>query len=573
VHFRERPQSAAPVRFQIPPGIPLAASGNMGLSPDGGHLAFLGTGDDGLVRLYIRSMDSLDVRPVAGSETAANAPPFFWSSDSRFVAFDAGGMLKRVSITGGLPQTVCELPATAIGGGWNDRGDIILGNVVGGILRVAERGGKPEPITAVDPARNENSHLLPSFLSDGRHFVYERVSRVSDEQSGIYVGVLDSKPAAQSTRRILPYAKGLAYAPPAAGTVGHLLFVRDGTLVAQPFDERTLDVAGDAVPISPHVGTYLDTAFFAVSRNGVLAFRAGDPIYPIGWYDRHGNAVARVSEPGHYSSMALSPDGSRAVVSLTNPRDRANSDLWLLDLAGGSSPARFTFNRGIRADFPIWSPDGRRIVFRSGGAGTIQLVQKALNSGPEDVDAMPAQYTGLVTPTSWSPDGRVLLYANTDQATGWDLWMLRLEAGAVKDAKPVAFARSRFNEEDGRFSPDGRWVAYVSNESGANEIYVRAFSDGGTSGSGGGTVLVSRGGGTAPRWRKDGKELFYLASDGRVMAVDVRLTPEFRAATPVALFQAPPGAVFGDPSPDGQRFLLVENGTAPFTVMTNWTGR
>jgi len=177
LHFREQTPAAATVRFHVPTTVTLAQSGNLGLSPDGRKLAFLGTGADGVIRLWIRAMDSFEIQPLAGLETAAHAPPFFWSYDGNFIAFDAGGVLKRVSAAGGLAQTVCELPATAIGGSWNRDGDILLGNVVGGILRVSERGGTATPITALDPARQEDSHLLPTFLSDGRHFVYERVSR------------------------------------------------------------------------------------------------------------------------------------------------------------------------------------------------------------------------------------------------------------------------------------------------------------------------------------------------------------------------------------------------------------
>ena len=195
----------------------------------------------------------------------------------------------------------------------------------------------------------------------------------------------------------MPYVRGLTYAPSTAGSVGHLLFVREGTLVAQPFDEQRLELAGDAVPLAQQVGTYLDTAFFSASLNDVLVYRAGDPTFPITWYDRQGNMVGRVAEPGQYSSLALSPDGTRAVASLTNPRDRANSDLWLFDLAAGGSPARFTFNAGMRSDFPVFSPDGKRVVFRKGGAGTTSAGaeapgQRARRSGRDAVQPQRARH-------------------------------------------------------------------------------------------------------------------------------------------------------------------------------------
>ena len=575
VNFRE--QAPAPVRasirFQIPTTITLAASGNLGLSPDGRQLAFLGTGADGIVRLWLRAMDSLEVHPIDGSETSVNAPPFFWSQDSRSIAFDAGGVLKRVSVSGGLAQTICDVPMIAIGGSWNARGDIILGNVVGGILRVNEHGGVAAPITALDPSRKENGHMLPSFLSDGRHFVYERVSRSSPDQSGIYVGELDAKPDAQSRRRLLPYAPGLTYAPPATGAVGHLLFIREGILVAQPFDEQRLELAGDAAPLAQQVGTYLDTAFFSISHNGMLVYRAADPAFPITWYDRRGTAIGVVSDPGQYSSLALAPDGTRAVAALINPRDRANSDLWLLDLAAGGGPARFTFNTGMRMDFPIWSPDARRVVFRSSGPGQLQLVQKAVNGVPDSEQTLlPSSGKGLVTPTSWSPNGRFILLAETDRVTGWDISALALDGDQFQRSKHIAVMHSRFNEQDGHFSPDGRWVAYVSNESGTNELYVRAFNPAASAAtmSLGGSVLVSRGGGTSPHWRGDGKELFYLAPNEKMMAVGVTLDREFHAGTPTPLFQAPQGAIVGDVTRDGQRFLMVQSATAPFTVVVNW---
>jgi len=574
LHFRERPPAPAPMRFQIPSSVTLAASGNIGLSPDGRHFAFMGVGADGLVRVWIREMDTLEMRPLPGSEAAANAPPFFWSADSRFIALESGGKLNKLNVSGGPAQALCDLPGTAIGGSWNRSGDLIVGNIAGGILRVPENGGTATPVTTIDPSRKENSHIVPTFLPDGRHFVYLRVSRTAPEASGIYLGALDEKPGDQSARRLLPYAPGLTYAPATDGSVGHLLFVREGTLLAQPFDERRLQLAGDAVPLAEQVGVYLDTAFFAVSRNGVLIYRTADPPFPITWFDRQGIVLGRVSDPGQYASVALSPDGRRAAAALTNPRDRANADLWLIDLEGGGRRTRFTFNSGIRADFPVWSPDGKRIAFRRGGPGAAGIQQKLVSATQPEEDLIHGPIIGLVTPLSWSPDGRFLLFGGTEPTTAWDLWVLRVDGGESKGGRmAVPFARTRFNEPDGRFSPDGRWIAYVSNESGVNEIYVRAFGQqfsGGSAGIGEST-LISNGGGTAPRWRRDGRELFYLSPDEKMMAVDVTPGEAFRAGTPTPLFQAPRGTIVGDVTPDGKRFLLVQSGAAPFTAVLNWT--
>ena len=552
----------------------MAQSGNLGLSPDGRQLAFLGIGDDGLTRLFIRAMDSLEVKPLLGSEVAAYGPPFFWSPDSRAIAFDAGGVLKKMNVAGGPADTLCTLTAGAIGGSWNSRGDILVGNLEGGILRVPENGGPATLATTLDAARKEVSHLLPTFLPDGRHFVYIRVSRDQPESGGIFVGSLDAKPEEQSGRRLLPYAPGVTYAPARDGSIGRLLFVREGTLMAQPFDEQRLDVAGDAVPVAEQVGAYLDTAFFSTSLNGMLVYRTSDPASPIAWFDRQGTALGRISEPGLYGSLALAPDGTQLMASRTNPRDRAGADLWLFDLARNGSATRFT--SGIfSSGFPVWAPDGKRVIYRLfGGSALTTFFDKPLND-PADQRQIFVSGVEIAKPLSWSSDGRVLLYASVDRVTGWDLWVLPAQAsGSNAAVTPVAFARTKFNEEQGAFSPDGRWIAYVSNESGTNEVYVTAFpKDFGNGSAGGGRrVLVSKGGGTSPRWRPDGRELFYLASDGRLMAIDVPAGEDLRPATPTPLFQTPPNAIIGGVAADGKRFVVVQSGVSPFTVVMNWMG-
>ena len=272
-HLRERPAMGESIRFQIPQTVPLAPSGNIGLSPDGRYLAFLGVGDDGRIRLYLRTMDSLEVRPLEGSEVAPHAPPFIWSPDSRFIAFDAGGVLKKLNIAGGPAQTLCELGAPAIGGSWNRQGDIILGNVAGGLLRVSENGGAVSLATVLNPARKEDSHVLPTFLPDGRHFIYLRASRSTPSLSGTYIGSLDAAPDAQDTQPLMPYAVGITYVPSPAAGLGHLLSVQEGNLIAQPFDAERRVIAGDAVTLAERVGVYLDGAFFSAASNNTLVYR------------------------------------------------------------------------------------------------------------------------------------------------------------------------------------------------------------------------------------------------------------------------------------------------------------
>ena len=362
-HVRERPPSPGSIRFQVAPTVEFGGPGNFSVSPDGRHLAFVGRGSDGIARLWIRAMDSLEVRPLPGSELGDSSPPPFWSPDGRFVAFDAGGRLKKLDVSGGLPQTLCDLPrgSVAVGGSWNRDGDIIFGNF-GGLLRVRESGGTASPLTSLDASRKEEYHLLPTFLPDGRHFVYFRVSPGAPEASGIYIGTLDAKPEAQSLERLMPYEIGVTYAAAANSGPGRLLFLREGTLIAQPFDERRLALAGEPVPVAERVGSFRDGAYFSVSNNDVLVYRTADTDSQLTWFDRQGGVSGRVSEPGGFRGVALSPDGTRAVAPRTNPLDTTKADLWLFDLKRGSGATRLTLGGGI-AEFPVWSPDGTRIVF------------------------------------------------------------------------------------------------------------------------------------------------------------------------------------------------------------------
>jgi Tol biopolymer transport system component len=566
-HARERPAIPDPVRFQIPPTVEFEGPGNFGLSPDGRHLAFVGRGANGIAQIWVRNLDSLEVRPLPGSETGGLTPPPFWSPDGRFVAYDAGGKLKKLDVSGGLPQTLCDVPSVAVGGSWNREGDIIFGNF-GGLLRVRETGGAAFPITAVDPSRKEEAHLLPSFLPDGRHFVYLRVVPGAPEASGAYVGTLDAKPDAQSAERLMPYAVGLTYAAAVDSGPGRLMFLREGTLMAQPFDAKRLVLAGDPVPVVEHVGSFRDGGFFSVSANDVLVYRTADIDSQLTWFDRQGTESGRVSEPGGFRSVALSPDGARAVASRTNPQDTTKADLWLFDLSRGSAATRLTLGAGI-AEFPVWSPDGQHIAFMFNDN---VLRQKVANGEGAEKDMLRGNSVDLLRPTGWSPDGRFLLYMGWSNTHTVDVLVL-----PTNESKPVPFMQTGFSEEQGRFSPNGRWVAYVSNQSGQSEVYVREFTTDFSSGSAsrGGSVLVSRGGGTAPRWRGDGRELFYLAPNGKMMAVDVLAGQEFQAGTPTPLFQTPPGAIVGDVTADGKRFLLVAPvgpiASVPFTVVLNWT--
>jgi eukaryotic-like serine/threonine-protein kinase len=568
-------QTANAMRFQIPITMKLApGGGNFALSPNGRYLAFSATGSDGVSRLWIRSLDSLEERPLPGSESSV-FPPFFWSPDSRYIVFDGGGKLKKIDIGGGSAQTLCDITHFAVGGSWNQEGTIIFGSGNGGGLqRVSANGGPASPLTALDPSRSEVRHDFPLFLPDGRHFLYQRTSS-KPGNSGIYVGSLDAKPQEQSSKRLLEGALGGTYVPSSDSGTGQVLFLRDGALMGQTFDAHRMEFSGEPVTVAQPVGSFLDSGFFSVSTNGVLVYRTGaSGASRLAWFDGQGNALGTAGEPAAFYTLALSPDGARAVAGRLDSQNPAVS-LWLLDLSRGTS-ARFTFDSFDDTN-PVWSPDGNRIAFGSARGGLHDLYQK-LASGVGDEEVLLKSDLDKY-PESWSRDGRFLLYEAWDpKTTNSNLWVLPLEG----DRKPFPFAPTEFNDRDGQFSPDGRRIAYVSDESGRDEIYVRTFSpDSATSTSdAGGKWLISTAGGREPRWSADGKLLYYMSFDGKLMAVKIATQPVFRAEVPSPLFQMPPPSslsTYGeswDLTQDGKRFLFLapveQASQAPFTVVLNW---
>jgi serine/threonine protein kinase/Tol biopolymer transport system component len=564
-------QTADVVRFQIPlTARPAPGGGAFALSPDGRQLAFAVTDSDGVSRLWIRSLDSLEARPLPGSESPLFAG-VIWSPDSRYIAFDAGGKLKKIDVSGGGVETLCDLSAIALGGSWNRDGVIIFGQFAGVIMKVSANGGSASPLTTLDSSRSELQHVAPSFLPDGRHFIYLRSARKA-ENSGVYTGSLDAKPEEQDSKRLLATDWGPAYVPSSDPGSGQLLFMRDGTLMAQPFDARRLEFSGESVALAQHVETFVDGGLFSASANGVLAYRTGGggEASQLSWFDRGGKVLGRVGEQGTYLALTLSPDGTRAAVTrLYSPG--LTVALWLLDLSRDTNTL-FTFGPS-NATLGVWSPDSSRIIFGSNRNGVDDLYQK-LASGVKGEQLL-LKSSENKYPTSWSRDGRFLLYQASDpKTTKYGLWVLPFNG----DKQPFPFQRTEFNYYGGQFSPDGRWVAYFSDESGRDEIYVRTFSSSTAAVSDTGDKwLISTAGGIEPRWRGDGKELYYLAPDGKLMAVEIATNPVFRAGQPKALFQAPVSVStfqhWWDLTPDGKRFLFpapAEQGGAPFTVVLNW---
>jgi len=512
-------------------------------------------------------MDSLEPRLLSGTEGALTQP--FWSPDSRFIAFWAGGKLKKIDVSGGLPQIVCEAPAAVLGGTWNRDDVIVFGD--GRIMRVSAAGGVAAPLTSI--ASPSQFHGFPSFLQDGRHFVYLRFS--TDGSRGIYVGSLDATPDQQSTKRLLDTPLMPTYAPSLDPGAGHLLFMRDGTLWSRPFDAGRLALSGEAVPIAERVGTFRLGANFSTSANGVLAYRGvGTALSRLTWYDRAGTVLGPAGQQGAYWDVALSPDDSRVATSLDEGRAEGTS-ISVLELARGVL-GRLTFDVGPGDRAPVWSPDGHLIAFvarRAAGAGVFQ--KPSSTGGKEQVLLSP---TGAdKATTDWSRDGRFLLFSSVDPQTKSDLWVLPLTADAAPAGPPAPFLQTEFNERQGQFSPDTHWVAYVSDESGRPEIWVQRFPASSTEGS---KMRISVDGGDQPRWRRDGKELFYASLDGQLMATDITLGSAITPGTTKALFAAPINisdetldSLRWDITAHGDRFLINTATTAsePLTVVLNWT--
>jgi Tol biopolymer transport system component len=561
--WRQAAPPPEPVRFHITPTAVLPASGASAVSPDGRHLAFLGSGSDGVLRVWIRDLSSLEDRVLAGSQVGQAAPPPFWSPDSRFIAFDAGGTLKKIDVTGGLAQTLCELTGPAVGGSWNREGVIIFGMIGGGIFRVAETGGEAQPLTIADRAGGELAHLAPVFLGDGRRFLYLRIWRNTPERTALYLGSLDAAPEQQGLQRVITTTHSVAYIPAPDGR-GTVLYVRDGNLMAQTLDEPVGQLTGSPQLVAEAIEVYRDTATVSASTNGVVVYR-DTPRLRLIWLDRQGRPLGRVQEPGLYQSLSLTPDGTRALVSRASARV-ASRELFLLDFVRDTS-TRVT---SIDADDAIWSPDGRRFIFDGGGG--LYLGQADGTSPPQAL--LPADGVRR-SPTSWSPDGQLVMFTVNAVKTGTDLWVVR----PTGENSVEPFLNTEASESQGQFAPgaDGEpWVAYTTNESGRDEVYLRRFRNGAT------REMVSRSGGHSPRWRSDGREIFYITSDGTVIAAPFA---NGRLSAGVELFKVPRGFVSRDATGsraaapwgvthDGQRFLFAapdeSSALQRFTVLLNW---
>ena len=557
VHFSEAPEETNAVRFFVSPEegwtLSLRASAEgaaqtpIAVSPDGQRVALVAE-SRGKTQIWLRSIDTLAAEPLAGTEGAFRP---FWSPDSRFLGFFVDGTLKKIDVSGGPPITLCDAPNQR-GGTWGADGVIVFARNPGPLQKVSAAGGVPTAATILD--QGESNHGSPSFLPDGRHFLY----RAADTNPGesIYVGAVDS-----AERKLLLTAD----AANAEYSQGHLLFFRETTLMAQPFDTGRLELAGEAFPIAEQVvatAGNVTYGFFSASNNGVLAYLAetGTTGSQLAWFDRAGKQIGVLGDTDEIADLELSPDGRRVSVSILD-RARRTRDIWIYEVARGLK-TRFTFDPAEER-VSVWSPDSTRLVFNSGRKGHFDLYEKAA-SGAGTEEVLLADNTDKYP--AWSPDGRFMIYGTI--GNGADQFVLPLS----RDRKPTPFLQTEFNENVGQFSPDGRWVVYRSDESGVAEIYVTSFP------GPGGKWQVSNGGGNYPRWRSDGTEIFYLAPDNvlMVVAVDGR-SPSFEVGPVKQLFQTRarslryPYAV----SSNGQRFLInmysEQTVSAPITVVLNWT--
>ena len=552
VMFGARAPEAAKISFDVvTPSSP--SQNHIALSPDGKRLALIAQSDKGGV-LWVRALDQLNGQVLPGTE-GATWP--FWSPDGRFIAFFAGGKLKKGDIFGAPPQTLADA-AIGTGGTRNRDGTIVFAPTpTGPLFRVSASGGVPAQLTDLDRSRQETAHRHPGFLPDGKHFFYVALSDKAD-YSGFHVGSIDSK----ERKQVVSSTQKAMFAPP-----DHILFMRKNTLMAQRFDLKRLELDGDPFPIAEQVGLNPanGAAAFTVSDNGVLAYRtgAGGDTHLV-WLDRAGKQVEEVGVAAPYQNQALSPDLQR--VAVFKP-DGSAGDIWLFDLIRGTT-SKFTFDAGID-NAPVWSPDGTRLVFGSNRGGTFDLYLK--NSGGVGQDEVLLKSDHAKIPDDWSLDGRFILYRDQDPKTGSDLWALPLTG----DRKPQPVLQTPFEEVQGRFSPDVKWIAYVSSESGTPQVYVQSFPASGTK------YQISSGGGYQPRWRSDGKELFFISAGWEMMAVEVSTSKDgvFQAGVPRKLFQANPISITAhrnswDMTPDGQRFLINSGSTttaiAPITMVLSW---
>ena len=557
------PAAAAIVRSFITPPVGtqlITLAPNAGIpaiSPDGTRVAFAARDEQGKDQLYVRALSSLTATPLAGSDHGSYP---FWSPDSREIGFFAEGKMKKIDANGGPPQVICEA-TIGRGGAWSKEGVIIFSpGPAQALLRVSALGGTPEPASKLNLSLSENSHRWPYFLPDGKHFLFWARNSHGIQDNKTYVGTLGSIEAREvaKTESMAIYAEG------------YLLFMRGQTLMAQRFNAERLEIDGTPAPVAEHVliNTTSNHPVFTASGNGTLIYQTGTDQggWRLLWFSRSGQPVGPLGDIDHFFDPVISHDGSRVAVALLN--SQGPPDIWIFDLRRNTK-TRLTFGPASQR-YPAWTPDGKTIYYGSNAKGGTHIYAKAADgSGPERaiMEEDPIDY-----PDDVSPDQKYLVYRRLsgDGTPGTAIWALPLSGN---ERKPFPIVSSAFTTLQAVLSPDGKWMSYESNESGRFEIYVTSFPGGGAK------WQVSTGGGTFAKWRRDGKEMFFLDPADNLMAVDVNSSgPTIQLGTPHALFR-----VFGiqntlgpyDVTADGKKFLInsgdVKEENQPMTMVQNWT--
>jgi eukaryotic-like serine/threonine-protein kinase len=555
----KHPASAIVTQLLPPDGETFALTGNYAgppqLSPDGRYLAFVSSNQEGLRRLWIRALGDPKPQLIANSDGATEP---FWSPDSRSVGYFAGGKMHRVDIAGGSPRLITDA-SNGRGASWSPNGTILYGpNPSLGLWTVADSGGVGVPFSKVDPAVHSPNRRWPQILPDGSHFICFARSDVSTSESGVFAGSLGGGPL----KLVIHSDSSAIYAPP-----GYLLFVQGGVLVAQKFDTRTLSVSGEPLPLAQHaeVNAIIYRGIVTASDTGLLVFGTGSGAqgtYTMNWMDRTGKILGTIGDPAEYSDPRISHDGTKLAVSIDT--GEGGNNIWVIDLIHGARN-RVTFGNGINGG-AAWSPDDKSLTFSSGRGGMYQLYQQ-----PADGSGEAKRLTDSAMPEvsgSWSRDGKILAYTVPSGTEGKSqIWLL--PAGG----KPAAFIHGNFDVLNPVISPDSKWLAFSSNETGHDEIYVVPLA------GGPGKWQISSGGGIEPRWSAKGDEISYMSTAGDLMLASLKPTANSIAVGNVSkLFHIGETSALNifryDLAPDGQRFLVMSVGAPaqpePLTVVTNW---
>ena len=560
------PEAASPslVRLSVPLPSTETFAGTfydlVAIAPDGSRLAYVAH-RGGTSHLYLRRLDRFEATLVDGTEGASS--PFF-SPDSQWIGFFAADKLKKVSVTGGAPLTVCSVPADENrGASWGSDGTIVFAPTFRpdmGLFKVSSSGGEPEVLTTPDPEVDEGSHRWPEFLPGGEAVLatIEKPGSVSFDEARIALVSMKT-----GERRILIEGGSHARYSPS----GHILYGRAGTLLAVPFDAQALETTGPAVPVLEGVVMEPSTgaAQFGISPHGTLVYIPGgieQSNRSLQRFGRDGTATTLSENERAYLELSLSPDGRRMALSV----GAGDDDIWLYDF-GRDTLTRFTFEAGDDTS-PVWTPDGRRLTYSSNRSGPSNMYWRPVDGSSGEERLLESERTHFVG--SWSPDGKLLAYTEAHPQTQMDIWILPIEA----DRTPQPFLRTPFDDQTPSFSPDGKWIAYMSNESGQSEIYVQPYP------GPGGKWQISAGGGLYPVWARDGKELFFLTPGAELMTAGIETTPAFSASSPKKLFTAPNTGSYGtlgsvfDVTPDGRGFVFAvkaeESIPRQMNLVLNW---